>query len=66
MAKALSIGTLLHAVYPDDVPEETVEGAKKRVTVNTFERSADARQKCIDHYGYKCTVFIFITNFKNW
>ncbi len=44
------------AVYPDDVPDETVEGAKKRVTVNTFERSAEARQKCIDHYGYKCTA----------
>lgn len=58
-AMALSTGKLFHIVYPDDVPEEAIEGAKRKVPVNRYERSAEARQKCIDHYGYKCTVCSF-------
>jgi hypothetical protein len=44
------------------LPEEIVgnqmyqEGAKKQITVNTYERSDTARKKCIQHYGVKCFV----------
>lgn len=39
-----------------DSPEQYVEGASKTVSVNIFERSADARARCIEHHGYSCTV----------
>jgi len=32
------------------------EGAAKTVTVNQFERNADARRQCIAHHGSICTV----------
>lgn len=32
------------------------EGAVERVTVNVYERNAEARQRCIGHYGFKCNV----------
>jgi 5-methylcytosine-specific restriction protein A len=43
---------------PEEVgsPEQYVEGASKTVSVNTYERSADARTKCIAHHGYSCAV----------
>lgn len=39
-----------------DSPEQYVEGATKAVFVNTYERSTDARVKCIAHHGYSCAV----------
>ncbi|RTE66106.1 HNH endonuclease [Amphritea opalescens] len=33
---------------------EYIEGAKKTVLVNRYERDLKARQKCIDHHGIKC------------
>lgn len=35
---------------------EIWEGALKRVTVNRYERDQQARQDCLDHFGYDCTV----------
>jgi len=58
-AAALSTGKLSHIIYPDDVPPNAVEGAKRTVSVNAYERSSEARQKCIEHYGYKCSVCSF-------
>lgn len=39
-----------------DTPELYVEGAAVNVPVNAFERNARARQACVDHHGYDCTV----------
>ena len=42
------------------IPEEVestdtyVEGAVVKILVNSYERNRDARQKCLDHYGYDC------------
>lgn len=36
-----------------------LEGAKKQITVNAYERSADARRKCLDKWGYNCSVCSF-------
>jgi hypothetical protein len=33
-----------------------VEGARKQVWVNAFERDSRARQACVVHYGYDCAV----------
>lgn len=35
------------------------EGATQTVTVNRFERSKAAREKCLRHYGYACSVCEF-------
>lgn len=48
-------------ILPEEVetPEQYIEGASKTVSVNTYERSADARAKCVEHHGYKCAVCSF-------
>lgn len=39
-------------IYPQDINEKTsIEGAKKRVVVNSYERNAHERNRCIDHYS---------------
>ena len=44
-------------VFPEtDMPYEAFEGAKKQVLVNKYERSAEARKKCIEYHGCRCTV----------
>ncbi len=55
-AAPLATGRLLHVSYPDEVIEAAQEGAKRQVAVNAYERSAAARQACINHYGYLCAA----------
>lgn len=47
--------------FPEEVdtPEQYIEGALKTVSINTYERNPEAREKCIEHYGYKCFVCSF-------
>lgn len=46
--------------HPDDIEDNDLfEGSKKQITVNAYERSSQARQKCIEHYGTKCTICSF-------
>ena len=59
---------VLDAAYPEStptlglLPEEVDnssdfhEGAVKQILVNAYERNAQARNKCLDHYGVKCSV----------
>ncbi|WP_313104187.1 HNH endonuclease [Pseudescherichia vulneris] len=46
----------LQSPFPDEIPsaEGYIEGAKKQVTVNSYERNQKARQACIDYYGAAC------------
>lgn len=47
----------LPAKNPDEITENNLpEGAKKTITVNAYERSIEARKRCLAHYGYDCTV----------
>jgi len=39
-----------------EVARTYTEGAKRRITVNAYERSAKARVICIQHYGLNCSV----------
>lgn len=48
---------LLTDEEPVHLQEE--EGARLRVEVNIYERSVAARNKCIAHYGIKCTICRF-------
>jgi len=43
---------------PDEIPEEVqlFEGAVRRVKVNAYERSREARRQCLAHYGTWCMV----------
>lgn len=47
--------TIGHA-YPDELsaPEQYTEGARKVITVNAYERSAEAVKACIRHHGTVC------------
>lgn len=48
------------SVFPDEIPKTGLrEGASKKVTVNAFERNAQARAECIEHYGAKCCICEF-------
>jgi 5-methylcytosine-specific restriction enzyme A len=45
--------------FPEEVEQveaEIFEGAVKRVSVNAYERSPEARKKCIEYYGVTCQV----------
>jgi 5-methylcytosine-specific restriction protein A len=50
-------------VIPEELSEseeaQTTEGAKSQVTVNVYERSPEARLKCLAHYGRSCAVCDF-------
>ena len=49
-------------IYPPEEvvnPEQYLEGASKKISVNSYERNSAARAKCIEHYGYKCIVCSF-------
>ena len=50
-------------IYADEVSEEDsgilFEGAKKTITVNSYERNPNSRKKCLEYYGYRCKVCDF-------
>ena len=57
------VGELL-AAQPGCLPEEYyLEGATKSITINAYERDRRARARCLEHYGYDCSVCGF--NFAN-
>jgi 5-methylcytosine-specific restriction protein A len=40
----------------EEVPDadQLIEGATTKISVNAYERNAEARSRCIMHYGCKC------------
>jgi len=47
-----------HVLLPEEIgaTAEFKEGASLRVTVNVYERNADARRACIAEYGTDCSI----------
>ncbi|MDR2204136.1 MAG: HNH endonuclease [Nitrososphaerota archaeon] len=43
----------------DKEAKKLIEGAKRSITVNAYERNLRARKQCIKHYGTKCLVCNF-------
>jgi 5-methylcytosine-specific restriction protein A len=45
-------------LFPDELEpgQNYMEGAKKQVRVNAFERNPKARKACLNHYGCNCAV----------
>lgn len=33
-----------------------IEGGKKQITINSYERNSKARKQCLEHYGPQCVV----------
>lgn len=56
-----SSDNVISNAIPEEVetPEHYFEGASQKVSVNTYERNAEARAKCIEYYGYACAVCSF-------
>lgn len=52
-----------HATFllPEEIhrAEPLYEGAQCQITVNAYERNAEARQKCIERYGTTCVICDF-------
>lgn len=48
-------------IFPDEAAGHTKheEGSRFRVEVNIYERSREARNKCVSHYGARCSVCNF-------
>lgn len=48
-------------IFPDEVDSRHAyaEGASQQILVNKYERSDEARNECIRHYGAKCQVCDF-------
>jgi 5-methylcytosine-specific restriction protein A len=49
----------IHFAEEADADKAYREGATKKISVNVFERSAQARSDCIKHYGLSCSVCDF-------
>lgn len=47
------------AIEEIDDKSVLLEGAKKQITVNAYERNQAARDKCIKHHGFYCKVCDF-------
>ena len=43
-------------VLPEEVPTDSFEGAKYKITVNAYERDKTARMNCLNYHGYTCKV----------
>jgi 5-methylcytosine-specific restriction protein A len=41
---------------PADMEQALFEGTKSQVLQTRYERNSFARRKCLDHYGYSCSV----------
>lgn len=60
--KAIAVhATARQRLYPDELEpgRRYVEGAKKQIRVNAYERDPKARKACLKHHGYDCTVCRF-------
>jgi 5-methylcytosine-specific restriction protein A len=45
--------------YDENISEAITEGTLKKISVNAYERSKKARQKCLEAHGYSCAVCEF-------
>lgn len=51
-------GNGVDILLPEEISETegSYEGARKQISVNTYERDRTARDKCLQHYGTRCAV----------
>lgn len=55
-----AVSSLLETKIPEEIDydgrEAFYEGASKQIYVNAYERSKDARNRCIEFYGVRCVI----------
>lgn len=57
LSKKYNVKGDISSIYPDEIEgEEYSEGAARQVYINSYERNLEARNKCIEYYGFDCTV----------
>ena len=44
---------------PDEIADKFPEGSKRLVSVNVYERNPQARKRCIEKHGTKCSICSF-------
>ncbi len=51
-------GDSMDILLPEEISETegSYEGARKQISVNTYERDRTARDKCLQHHGTSCAV----------
>ena len=51
-------GDRVGILLPEEISETegSYEGARRQISVNTYERDRTARDKCVQHYGTRCAV----------
>ena len=51
-------GNGVDILLPEEISETegSYEGARRQISVNTYERDRTARDKCLQHYGTRCAV----------
>ena len=51
-------GDSVDILLPEEISETegSYEGARKQISVNTYERDRTVRDKCLQHYGTSCAV----------
>ena len=51
-------GDSVDILLPEEISETegSYEGARRQISVNTYERDRTARDKCLQHYGTRCAV----------
>jgi len=57
--KQLSNELYENIIYPDEINDDYIEGSKKQVTVNAYERNNEARKACLAKHNYTCFVCKF-------
>lgn len=50
------LGGAMPPTTEDIPPEGLPDGAKRRVTINAYERNPVNRQRCLAHHGFECAV----------
>jgi len=55
------LGKIYTCIIPEEIEGDAdiFEGAKKTITINSYERNREARTKCIEYYGPECVVCHF-------
>lgn len=50
------LNVMAGGILPEEVDNTLTEGAKYQLFVNKYERNAEARRLCLQHYGTDCSV----------
>lgn len=58
VVKSKIISQNIELTIPEEIltPDLYFEGASRKISINYYERNSEARNKCIEHYGFNCFI----------